>query len=230
MPTLTHPLRTRIWIPVAVGCLVFGGFLSLWRGPMPFEGLIRAFSRLDEWQYGASLATNQETLRRYYSLSLGSALLLAGLLILAALAWTRLGAGARESIHSLTLTLTASCALMIYLVRMEYEGPWAPISGLMHHPASFPIFGHRLLVVWIARAFQMMVPGLSDLYGFYLAQFVAAFLTMYALGRWSALHIGKTLSWVGQILGVVMISTCFRYRDFYDIAVVFFATCGLWAI
>jgi len=230
MPLLSHPSRTRVWISIAAGCLVVGAFLIFWRGPMPFEGLIRVFARLDESQYGRSLAANQETLRRFYSLSLGTASSFAGLLILGVIVWERLGEGPRNSIYSLTLTLTTSCALMIYLVRMEYEGPWAPVSVLMHEPSSLPIFGHRLLFVWIAKAFQMMVPRLSDLHSFYLSQFVAAFLTMYALGQWSILQIGKTCSWVGQVLGVLMISTCFRYRDFYDVAVVMFATCGLMAI
>jgi hypothetical protein len=59
---------------------------------------------------------------------------------------------------------------------------------------------------------------------------VAILLTVYALGKWSALHIGKTFSWVGQILGVALLSTSFTYYNFYDIGTVFFTTCGLLAI
>ena len=222
--------RVRLWISIAAGCLVVGGFLIFWRGPMPCEGLIRFFASLDEWQYGKSLAAHQDTLRRFYSLSLGAVFSFAGLLILGSIVWESLAEETRTSICSLTLTLTASCALTIYLVHMEYEGPWVPVSVLMHEPSALPIFGHRLLFVWIAKAFQTMAPRLSDLHSFDLSQFVAALLTMHALGRWSTLQIGRTFSWVGQVLGVLMISTCFRYRDFYDIAVVFFATCGLQAI
>lgn len=188
------------------------------------------FARLDEWPVGKSLAANPETLRRYYSLSVGVVFLTVGLLTLSAIFLQRLSEAGRDAIYRSTMTLAASAALMIYLDHLEYDGPWAPIGTLMRHPSTLPIFGHRLLFVWIAKAFQFIFPSFSDLRCFYLSQYVASLLTVHALGKWSALHTGKAFTWAGQLLGVVMISTCFRYQDFYDIAVVFFATCGLWVI
>ena len=153
-----------------------------------------------------------------------------GLLILSGTIWSRLNEAARSAIYSLTETLTISCALMIYMFRMGFEGPWSPLSVIMSNPAASPVYGHRLLFVLIAKAFQEIVPNLSDLRSFYLSQFVATLLAVYVLGRWSALHVGKAFSWLGQILGVLMISTCFGYFNFYDINTVFFTTCALLTI
>ena len=197
---------------------------------MPFEGLIQVLARMDAWDQALPLASNPETLRRYYRWSGGVSLLFVGLLIIAGIVWSRLNEAVRNVIYSLTETLTISCALMIYMFRMGFEGPWAPISVIMKNPAASPVYGHRLLFVWIAKAIQEIVPNLSDLRSFYLSQLLATLLAVYVLGRWSALHVGKAFSWLGQILGVLMISTCFGYFNFYDIGTVFFTTCALLAI
>jgi len=119
---------------------------------------------------------------------------------------------------------------MMFMLRIEYDGSWSPVRVLMTNPQSLPIYGHRLLFVWIANAFRWSAPSLSPLNAYYLSQCIAVLLAMYALGRWSALHVGTTLQWTGQILASVMLSVCFSYRNFYDVANVFFITCGLIAI
>jgi hypothetical protein len=219
-----------IWISIATACLLIGSFFFRWRGMIPFEGWVRVFARMDAWDQALPLASNPESLRRYYSWSLGTVFSIAGLFTFARVAWVHMTEESRKVIYNLTVTLTCSCALMLYLLRMEFDAPWLPIANVMRNPSAFPIYGHRLLFVWIAKAFQSIVPNLSDTRDFYLSQFVASFLAMYALGKWSALHIGSALSWMGQVIGVLMISTCFGYYNFYDIGTVFFATCGLLAI
>jgi hypothetical protein len=220
----------KIWIWIVAACLGIGGFFMLWHGAMPFEWVIRAFAAKDQWKMGSALASNPVTLRHYYSLSVGLAFLLVGVVCLGAVIWARLNEVVRSRVYDLVFTLTVSCAVMIYLSRMSYEGPWLPLDVIMKHPSALPVYGHRLLFVWIARGFQKIVPGLSDLRGFYLSQWIATVLALYALGKWSALHVGKRFSWAGQILGAVLISTCFGYYNFYDIGTVFFTTCGLIAI
>lgn len=198
---------------------------------MPFEGLIGAFARMDSWSQ-APFASNPETLRRYYALSVGTALSILGLIILAGVAWERLNERARNAIYGLTMTFACSCALMICMSGMEYEGPWLRIGVVMKTPSAVPIFGHRLLFVWIAKVFQEVLPNLSNFRSFYLSQCIATLLAVYALGKWSALHIGNSFSWLGQIMGVLLIATCFSYSyyNFYDIGTVFFTTCGLLAV
>jgi len=90
--------------------------------------------------------------------------------------------------------------------------------------------GHRLLFVWLAQAFHAAVPALSPLRCFYASQVVASLLAIYAVGRWSAIHVGEALSSLGQVLAVILISTCLTYRNYYDIGIVFFFSCGLLAL
>lgn len=228
--TSSSSSKVRIWILTAAACLLIGVFFLLWRRTMPLEGLLRVFASRDAWDHARSLALNPKILEKYYSLSVGMVLATLGTFIVCAMVWARLSEATRELIFSLTLTLACSCALISYLLRLGYDSPWAPIKVLMSHPSALPVFGHRLLFVWVAKGFQKIVPRLSDLRGFYLSQCMAILLAVYALGRWSRLHIGKTLGWVGQILGILLISTAYGYYNFYDIAYVFFTTCGLCAI
>ncbi len=223
-------LRSATWVSVAAACLLLGVFLLFWRGAMPLEGLIREFARMDAGNEVSAGAFSPVTLRRYYSLSAGTAILIAGLLMLVWSVWARLNQETRSLLYGLAVTLATSCSLMIYLFRMKFEGPWMPISVVMRNPSALPIFGHRLLFVWIAKAVQSAVPSLSDVRSFYVSQGVAIVLTVYALGEWSAQHIGRAFNWIGQVIGIVMISTCFSYYNFYDIGTVFFTTCGVIAI
>jgi hypothetical protein len=194
---------------------------------MPFEGLLRNFALKDDMGY---LAANTATLRRYYALSAGTAFAIIGLLMLCAVVWTRLSERVQTAIFNLTATLASSCALLIFERRMAYDPPFMPVGLLIQSPATHPIFGHRLLFVWIAGAFEKVAPRISDLQAYHLSQCVAILLTVYALGKWAGLHIGKSLGWLGQIIGVVLIATSFVYANFYDIGYVFFTTCGLIAI
>jgi hypothetical protein len=212
--TTSSPAKDRIWISTAAFCLLLGFFLLIWRGTVPFEGLVRAIASRDAWGPARSLASNPKALEKYYALSVGIVLATSATLILGAMVWARLNEATRELIFSATITLACSCALISYMLRMEYDGPWAPVKVLMNNPSSLPIFGHRLLLVWMAKGFQKLVPHLSDLREFYLSQCVAILLTVYALGRWSALYIGKGLSWVGQISGSAPDFNVFRLLQF----------------
>src|ERR1039458_5521987 len=227
---LSRLTKRRFWLSSALTCLLIGVFLLFWRGAMPFEGLLGAFARIDARTLSHPVAVDQATLRRYYSLSVGIALSTIGILILAGAAWARLREATRNRIYGLAITLACSCAMMIYLHRMEYEGSSLQIGVLMKDPSALPIYGHRLLFVWVARAFKLAAPSLSDYRCFALSQCVATLLAVYALGKWSALFIGEALSWVGQVLGGMLMSECFDYCNFYDIGTVFFITCGLLAI
>jgi hypothetical protein len=215
-------------IAVGVACVVLALFFAVWRGPLPFESLVRSFARVDAMDGAWALASKEALLRKYYGLSLAAGLGLVGTLALLAVGWRRLGEAAQAMLWRGMATLACSCALWIYMSKMEFAH--IPIDVLMTHPGAEPIFGHRLLFVWIADAFHALVPASSYLRCYYASQVVATLLTLYAIGRWSALFVGESLSWLGQVLAVVMISSCFGYRDFYDIGIVFFFTCGFLAI
>ncbi len=228
IPTnISRSTRTQTGILVGVACLLIGGFFLFWRGPMPLEGSLRMFALKDDMGF---LASNPVTLRWYYALTLGAAFVTVGLLLLSAVVWTRLNERTQNAIFQLTATLASSSALVIFERRMGYDPEFMRVSALIRNASAHPIFGHRLLFVWIARAFVKVAPNISDLQAYHLSQCVAILLAVYALGKWSAVHAGKSLGWLGQIIGVVLISTCILYYNFYDIGYVFFTTCGLLAI
>ena len=216
-------------VTIALGCLALGVGLAVWRGPLPFESVVRAFARIDAVNNApGSLAVTTATLRRYYGLTLAAGFTTLGVLGLLAIAWTRLSVASQKLAWRIAATLACSCALCIYISKLQWEH--IPIDVLMDNPGAEPIFGHRLLFVWIAKAYRMVLPTSSYLRSYYASQVLATVLTLFAVGRWSALYVGESLSWLGQILAVVMISTCFGYRNFYDIGIVFFFTCGLLAV
>lgn len=228
-PTSVFSERHRLWI--AAVSLAVGVGLLVWHGPLPLEGLIHKLAERDAWgSAGVTLAANPATLRHYFASSIALALFLLGIACLCGVAWTRLSEVWRRRVYDAVFTLSITCAVMIFLIRMTYEGPWAPLKVIMWHPSEAPIFGHRLLFAWLARALQWAVPRISDLQSFYMSQGVATLLALYALRRWSCLFVGRSFSWMGQVLGAVLISICFDYYDFYDVGTVFFTTCALIAI
>ncbi len=155
---------------------------------------------------------------------------LAAITLLLALGWRRLSESTRAMVWRATWPLACTSALCIYIFKMTFDGPWAPVDVLMSNPGALPIFGHRLLFVWFADAIHAVHPSLSPLRCYYVSQVVVALLALYAVGQWSALHVGKALGSVGQVLAVVLISSCLTYRNFYDIGVVFFFSCALLAL
>jgi hypothetical protein len=189
---------------------------------------VRAFAHIDKMDGAWSMASKPTVLRKYYGLSLAAGAGLAGIVILLAVIWRHLSEAMRVILWRAVTTATCAGALCLYMSKMEFEN--IPVDVLMTNPGAEPIFGHRLLFIWIAKAFHALIPSSSYLRCYYASQVVASLLALYAVGRWSAMYVGEHLSWLGQVLAVVMISSCFGYHDFYDIAIVFFFTCGFLAL
>lgn len=219
-----------LWRWVGTVSLVVGLFFAIWRGPLPFEGFARNMALQAGYPEGVALASNPSTLRHYYSLSSAIVLLLAAAVCFGILLWPRVRERVRQRIFDAVFTFAMSCFLMLFLTQIASDSTWMPLSVIMRHPGYNVVFAHRLLFIGLARAFQKLHPGLSDLQGFYLTQWIASLLALYALGRWSAMFIGRSFAWCGQVLGVIFMTFMFDYFNFYDIATVFFTTCGLMAI
>jgi hypothetical protein len=220
----------RVCLAAAGASFLIAFLLLLWHGPLPLEGLVRKLAQIDQWTDGVRLAFQPGMVRKYYRLSLVVAFSLAGLSAFFVLAWSRLNRLTQEMVRQATWTMASACALCIYIFKMTTPLSAAPVEVLMSNPAALPIFGHRLLFVWLAKAFQATVPRLSPWHCFYASQVVASFLAIYAVGRWSALHAGESLSSLGKVLAVILISTCLGYRNFYDVGIVFFFSYGLLAL
>lgn len=219
-----------LWKWVGAVSLVLGLFFAVWRGPLPFEGFIRWMAAQAQYPEGVALAANPHTLRHYYSLSSAIILLLTAAVCFGILLWPRLRETVRQRLFDAIFTFAMSCFLMLFLTQIEIDSPWMPLSTIMRHPSYNIVFAHRLLFIGLARAFQRLHPGLSDLHSFYLTQWIAGLLALYVLGRWSRMFVGRSFAWCGQVLGVILMTFMFDYYDFYDIATVFFTTCGLIAI
>jgi hypothetical protein len=128
--------------------------------------------------------------------------------------------------------MTAGCAAALYLLllRCGREAEWYPIQKLMTNPGSMPVFGHRLLWVWLADAIKLAAPFFSYRQCYYLCQIPPVVLTVWIVGRWSSLFVTREFQWIGQALAVVMLSITFSYFTFYDVAIVFFFTLCLFLL
>ena len=107
-----------------------------------------------------------------------------------------------------------------------YEGPWMPLQSIMSFDSP-PPFGHRVLFVLLADAFQAVFPSFGYLKCFFLSQLVAIVLAFEAIRRWGALFVGAELSILAQFLLAVILIPTLHYYDFYDFGVVFFFTACL---
>jgi hypothetical protein len=218
----------RASLAIGIGGLLIAFFLMRWHGPLPFEELVEQSARIGRGADSVPLAPQQALL--FYRLTLALTFGLAGITLMLALGWKRLSESTRAMVWRATWTLACTSALCLYIFKMTGDGPWSPVDVLMSNPGAVPIFGHRLLFVWFADAIHAVHPSLSPLRCYYVSQVVAAFLALYAVGQWTALHVGKALGSLGQVLAVILISSCLTYRNFYDIGVVFFFSCALLAL
>jgi hypothetical protein len=234
----TSPAKGRLWfglterlcLAVTAVSFLIVFLLLLWHGPLPFEGLVWKLAQIDKWPDSMHLASQPGMVRKYYRLSLMASFSVAGFIALLALAWNRLNGLSQAMVQRATWTLACAGALCFYIFKITTPLKGSPVELLMSNPGAVPIFGHRLLFVWLAKAFQAALPTLSPVRCFYASQVVAALLAIYAVGRWSALHVGDSLSSLGKVLAVILISTCLSYRNFYDIGIVFFFSCALLAL
>ncbi len=205
-------------------------FAIVWRGRIPGESWLLALAnydrRIQEHVWSIDLTEVRRAMRLQFALWSLLAALIAGWW----LAPEGVRAHWRPRIFRWSMTAGCSCALFILLVRAGSEEVWYPIGTLMTNPAAEPIFGHRLLMVWLADGLKALHPSLKYIHAYYLSQIPAVILAVWMIGRWSALYIGRDLRWIGQVLAVIMLAVTFDYLTFYDVGVVFFYTLCLFLL
>jgi len=213
----------RHWIgTAALALLALAATAALWKGPLPLEGLLLRAAAIDQNVRNGLLRLDPDQFRRVLRLQavswslLGSALL--GLLLLP----SPLRARWRPRLLEVSTVLGCSSALFLLLTRCGFEASWYPLDVLMTNPGALPVFGHRLLWVWVADGFHAIAPSRSYKACYLLSQIGPIVLSVIMVGRWSALFVRPSLSWVGQVLLVPMLATTFNYFTFYDISIVFF--------
>jgi hypothetical protein len=101
------------------------------------------------------------------------------------------------------------------------EAPWYRFDDAMTFRVD-PPFRHRVLFVLIARAFQQVLPALSDRQALLASQVLAVFLAIFALQGWCKRVAPARLSYVGLALAGMMLAPTFQYYTSYDFGLVFF--------
>jgi hypothetical protein len=207
---------------ICIGFVVLAMAAALWKGALPLEGLIIQVAALDRDILTGLEKVDVSVLRRAVRLQV-----VVWSLIAAGVPWLFLfskevRSALRERLFRISMFVGCSTALWMYLWHCGWEAKWYPIETLMKNPAVVPIFGRRLLWVWIADLCHKFVPSISYAGCYFASQALAIVLTVIVIGRWSALFIKPALSWIGQVLLVVLLSSTFNYFTFYDISIVFF--------
>jgi hypothetical protein len=221
--------RSRIAIFFTLAILVVLTGLALAAGRVPVVDLILAeLMRRDQAVRMGLLRLDPAEMARILQLN---ALAFAVAAVLAAALWRvrhrLLDTQVRQSVFSLLVLLACSSTLFILLARTGYEAEWYKLERLMTDPTSVPIFGQRLLFVWLANLIQGLTPSLSHLRAFYATQLLIIVFTIWIIGRWSATVAGPPTRFIGQGLLVLMLAPTLRYHTFYDIGIVFFYTACL---
>jgi hypothetical protein len=122
-----------------------------------------------------------------------------------------------------SLAVAVACCSVLFqnmLGRTQQE-PWYNVQTMMTNPASVPVFGQRLLLIWPAMVLKHFIPRLTYIQAFIVIQGVAIVLAIYAIGEWSAFFVGHSLKFLGQILlTLLLLPTMLAYQA-HDIGVVF---------
>jgi hypothetical protein len=116
-------------------------------------------------------------------------------------------------------TAGSAWAIFVILRQEGFESDWYPLKALIENPGSFPIYGHRILFVWPAQLALWLAPGLGAMAAYLASQIVPIAGTAYLAGRLSALLVGESLAWIGQLLLIAFLCPTFGYYDCYDIAI-----------
>jgi hypothetical protein len=122
-----------------------------------------------------------------------------------------------------SLAVAVACCSVLFqnmLARTQQE-PWYNVQTMMTNPASVPVFGQRLLLIWPSMLLKHFLPRLTYIQAFIVIQGAAVVLAIYTIGEWSALFVGHNLKFLGQILlTLLLLPTMLAYQA-HDIGVVF---------
>jgi hypothetical protein len=127
----------------------------------------------------------------------------------------------RARLVAAAVALAAIGVLFDNVVERGWEAPWYHIADMMTHPQTVPVFGQRLLMIWPAMLIKHLVPRLSYIQSFIIAQGLGIVLAVYVIGEWSALFVGRELKFLGQILLTVFLLPTAVFYAGHDIGVVF---------
>lgn len=123
-------------------------------------------------------------------------------------------------LFSTAAVMAVSASIFIILATFARDEYFAPLETLMTSPKSLPVYGQRLLMIWIAQAVKLLLPAFSYRRAYLATQLLAIVGTTYMVGKWSALFVGEKRKVIGQLLLVTMLIPTITYSTFYDIAMI----------
>ena len=129
--------------------------------------------------------------------------------------------GVRARLFSAAVAVAACSVMFQDMAGRTERASWYNVQTMMTNPASVPVVGQRLLLIWPAMLLKYLLPRLSYVQAFVLIQFIAIVLSVYAIGAWSALFVGEQFKWLGQILLTVLLLPTMLFYQAHDIGVVF---------
>jgi hypothetical protein len=215
-------MNRRRAILISLGFVALAMAAALWKGALPLESLIIRIAALDRDILTGLEKVDVSLLRHAVRLQVVVWSLIAAVVPWLFLFSSEIRSTLRERLFQLSMFAGCTTALWMYLWHCGWEADWYPIETLMKNPGAVPIFGRRLLWVWVADLCHTILPALSYKGCYFVSQTLAIALTVIMIGRWSALFIKPSLRWIGQVLLVVLLSSTFNYFTFYDISIVFF--------
>jgi hypothetical protein len=123
-------------------------------------------------------------------------------------------------LFSIAAAMAVSASIFIILATFARDEYFAPLGTLMTNPSSLPVYGQRLLMIWIAKVVKVLLPSVSYRRAYLATQLLAIFGTAYTVGKWSALFVGEEWKVVGQLLLATMLLPTITYSTFYDIPMI----------
>jgi hypothetical protein len=110
------------------------------------------------------------------------------------------------------------------MIRYSAPAPWYDVKTMMTDPGSVPVYGQRRFFIWPAVFLKYLVPQLTHIQAFLIVQIFAIAITVYIVGVWSALFVGRELKYIGQLILAVLLFPTFRYYNGHDFGVIIFYT------
>ena len=114
-----------------------------------------------------------------------------------------------------------AATLFVVFQQACVEGPWYRIDDAMAFRVE-PPFRHRVLFILVAKAIAYAAPMLTDRQAFFVSQFLAAALAVFATQALCRRTSDARMTYFGLALTALMLGPTFQYYTSYDFGIVFF--------
>ena len=129
---------------------------------------------------------------------------------------------AEQRFFPVLVTIGSSAMILLCLHYQGRERTFYPLIPLIEHPENYPIFGHRVLFLWVGQLAHHLHPSLDSKTLLIVSQLPAVLFTTVMSGLWSAAIVGRRVAYLGQFFLLAFLLPTISYYNFYDIGIVGF--------